>query len=118
MGIFKLSQTSSIDMPAPHFLFPLGRILIVCPSQSCKGKPGADSLPFALIRALLNDQICVFPPNPTLSGQLSACAHEPSAKHTLATIEDTYRETVCEGGAHGVWGASVPVGESAVKHPW
>lgn len=78
LEVLMLSQSLSIDMPTPHFLFTLQRILIVCPSQSFSGRPGAYSLPFVLIKALPNDQICGLPPNPTLSDQHVLTNHLPS----------------------------------------
>lgn len=76
VGILKLSQTFLLICLFHTSCFLLGGFLrFSTRSQSFKGRPGVDRIPFALIRALLNDQVCAFSPNPTASGQPSACAY-------------------------------------------
>ena len=81
LGILRLSQAFSIDVPTPHFLFPLWgqflRFYAFC--SFCKARLSADILPFPFSRVLLNAQVCVLFPNPAESGWLSVHAHCLSA---------------------------------------
>ena len=76
------SQTFSVGALAPEFSFPLVAELLslYAFSQSCKPRPGTESIPFSFPRVLLNAQVCVISPSPMYFDQLSVHAHYPFAK--------------------------------------
>ena len=66
-----------MDMPAPHFLFPVrGEFLrLYAFSSFHKARLSADSLLFAFPRAVRDAQVSMPSPNSAGLGQLSAHAH-------------------------------------------
>lgn len=108
LGFLRLSQTFSMDMFAPHFLFIFGReFLRLCAFfWSCKARLGAQSLLFAFPRAVLNDQVCVLLLNPRFRLAFCMCSlvfcKGLLSLAFVACTGSSHGVMVCTDEAHGV----------------
>ena len=114
IGILRLYQTFSTDIPVLHFLFlPMGgRNSDECrPSWSCKAKSSMNSQLFSFHRTVLNALICVlFLKLKQLVWLFCACSLAIYKGLYLLLSGAGHRVGKCMGNAHIALGVSGPVG--------
>lgn len=92
LGILRFSQAFPIGMLAPHIFLPLFREFVrgYAFSQSCKARLGAKSLVIVFPSAVLNSQVCVAFPCPTV-------------RFAATTVSSAHKEpgtSVCTSACH------------------